>query len=173
MKTVDLVLTSWVGTSAIGAMHYYGRLVWRNPASTDWKDRNIEHELRRLMTRKEIAIANKEMREDGYKGAWLNKDNGPHLTRGFYSYDEVRAFAIKTAAELFKGEEYILCERDTGCLSASPLLAYPERYRKQAERINALAEEWHRIGGYEGNEKRAREIDKEWFNLMKEIDPTI
>jgi hypothetical protein len=54
-------------------------------------------------------------------------------------------------------------------LSAHPLLAWPEWFDAQAKRANDLATEWEHINGYEGNEKRAGEIDKEWQKLLVEF----
>lgn len=174
MKIVYLHINTWLGTSAIGAQHHYGTLKWRKPEERyDYE----EYELRRPMTAKEIVAENKENFIEGC-GPLFKKGS---TTRGFFGEDAVIKAGKAAAEKLFKGQEYILIKGDSSSCSARPLLHWPKRFDDKAKRINELAEEWERIGGYgyawsakdKARDKRAEEIDEEWLTLMREIEPTI
>jgi len=174
MRCVYLNITSWVGTSAIGAQHYYGKLKWRTV-----KDRYEYHELelKRPMTAKEIRQQNTENAENGY--TWKIKKG--ELTRGFMTRDEVVSTGKAKASKLFNTDSYILLDGDGGSLSAQPLLYCPTSLESVANKINELASVWDRIGGYgyafsaanKARDDRAEQIDAEWLTLMRSIVPEV
>lgn len=172
MKVIWLEIRTWVGTS-IGAQHTYGTLKWRD---TNDRDGSTEEELTRPRTAKEAKAENAEAIAEGQ--SWRKVKAGD-ATRGFADEPEVIRAGIKRAAEMFKGEDYILVKGDSGSLSAMPLLAFPERFTEQAKRINEVADEWRNIGGYgyswsapnKERDKRAEELDSEWLKLMAQIAP--
>lgn len=89
-------------------------------------------------------------------------------TRGFFREEDIIPQAQRLAASLFNGEEYVIIQAEIGTCSAMPLLHWPKRLDAAAQKANALAEEWRRIGGYEGQqEERADEIDKEWQDIIE------
>lgn len=171
MRAVHLETRSWVGTSP-GAIHTYGRLKWRKGTQ---RYECHEWELKRPMTRKEIKAQNLEYVEQGFPDLQIKEGT----TRGFENEAAVQQAAKEAAAKLFKKDSYILIDGEPGCLSAQALLVYPFYLTAKAHRINELAREWKRIGGYGTSfshsnperDRRAEAIDDEWLALMHTIVP--
>lgn len=155
---VRLEITSWVGVS-VGAVHSYGRLTWQE-GPDEREDLNLDHP----MSAKQAAWYNKEMAEQGY--GYLKKKRGD-LSNDFDSKADVIQAAKKKIAELYPdGNAWLILGTS---LSAQPILFWPPGLKKLADRSNALADEWEKIGGYEGNASRAAEIDDEWNLIFKQV----
>lgn len=173
IRIVYLQITSWVGTSAIGAQHTYGSLLW-DKAKPEGCSYYNTYELRREMTAKEIKEANAERIAEGLSGCLVQKGE---TTRGFYSTEEVIAAGKAAAAKLFAKNSYVLIQGDHGCCSAMPVLAWPDKFAKEGQRMNELGQEWERIGGYgytwskkdPERDARAEELDDEWQKLLEKI----
>ena len=175
MRIIYLDITTYVGTSAIGAVHHYGKIKWKKDGERyEWN----EHELRRKMTHKEVIACNKQAREEGWSFDRYLKDSD---TNGFIGEESVIETGLAEAKKLFPDVDYLVIKGDGGSLSAQFLLHWPKQYNKLALRINSLAEEFEQIGGYgyafsEKNklrDKRAKEIDTEWLSLIKTSAPEI
>lgn len=152
-----LEIHTWVGTS-IGAEHYYGEIKFYG------KDKKLQrHSVTHAMTAKEAKELNRKDRDV------------LHLSGRYKPGDETSRFSteqevVKSAIEWFKANHpaEFLIQSAWACCSAAPLLVWPDTFQ-HAEQVNALAKEWNIIGGYEGNEERADEIDEEFMTLMKGI----
>lgn len=172
-RIVYLETSSWVGTSAIGAQHYYGKLVWERVKPEDFHYYH-ELELTRPMTAREIREQNTERVAEGFPSLKVRKGA---TTRGFSSEEEVRQRGAKEAGRLFNAESYVLIEGDHGCMSAMPVLHWPTRFDAEGRRMNECGEEWKRIGGYgfshepenKARDERAEELDDEWQRLYGKI----
>jgi len=157
LKTAFLDIHSWCGISA-DAEHWYGKIKWHY--GRDGKRLREEHEVKRPLTAKEARHLNKKDRH--LRAKYKPGD----LTYRFNTKAEVVAAATDWYRENCPGCFLFQC--DPANRSASPLLTWAANF-KHADRVNALAAEWQRIGGYEGNEKRADAIDKEWQRLCEGV----
>lgn len=155
-RVVFLEISSWVGIS-IGAVHAYGKLVWHDGA--ELKHLELEHP----MSAKEAAYYNKEMAARGYNSC--RKKPGDPSTDFSDDAAVIRA-AKATVRRLWLDGRTWLILGSCGTMSAQPVLVWPSHLRAQAGRSTKLAEEWKRIGGYEGNDRRAGQIDKEWQRIF-------
>lgn len=156
---VWLEISTWVGI-CIGAQHFYGRLHENNRGPGG---NSGETDVTHALTRKEAAYLNKK---NSWTGFMAKK--GGEMSRDFEAREQVYAAGIKLFRKQYPGD-VILIVGSHGSLSAQPLLSWPAWFETQAKRVNELAAEWARIGGYEGNEKRAGQIDNEWQKLLVEF----
>lgn len=154
---VWLHTTTWVGI-CVTAEHYYGKLVENHRGPGKSTETDIKHAL----TRKEAERINEK---NEYIGIFKVKTGA--ISNEFETRERVRAAGIKLFRKQYPGDAILI--DGTGSLSARPLLAWPKWFDAQAKRVNDLATEWERIGGYEGNEKRAGQIDNEWQKLLVEF----
>lgn len=157
---VRLVTSSWVGISP-GAVHTYGRLSWRE--GDEIKELKLTHP----MSAKEAVRYNKEMAERGFHSL---KARPGQPTEDFENLEAVIRAAKRVAREKWKDNVWLI-QGDS--MSAQPILVWPRRFEVEAIRSNALAREWEQIGGYEGNERRAEEIDTDWGAIFSQVKGTI
>lgn len=136
MKIIHLEISSWVGTCAIGAQHYYGKLRERDSAIEN------EIELKRPLTAKERREYNAEMVEQGYPSLKATKDQ---TTRGFANEAEVITHAIKTAKETWPDGEFLIVNADHYSCSAAPIVYAPDYFKAEQTRANEIAAQWEKI----------------------------
>lgn len=162
MKLVFLEITSWVGTSAIGASHYYGRLI---AGSYRDKDRT-EVEVTDKLTTWEAKELNKRDREMGFADSSFKYKKGQESNH-FWSEEDVVAAAKRMFAERFPDEDAALIKGLARTLDPRPVLAGPEDFVKRANAINAKAEA---IDYWDGGKDAEMEVlYKEWNVLKKEF----
>lgn len=140
MRIVHLEITSWVGTCAIGAQHYYGTIV--HSSIHGFHGIKTEIELRRLLTAKERREYNAEMIAQGCASLKATKDQ---TTRGFANEDEVITYGIKTAKEQWPDANFLLINGDHDTSSARPIIYAPPGFEAEATQANVLAEQWEKI----------------------------
>lgn len=145
-----LTISSYVGIS-LGAVHCYGKL---------WvEDKCIE--LTRKLTAKEIRAENLE--------AGFKRVSKGETTEGFATREDVRAAGLQYFKSNFKG---VLFEGQYGCRSAwSNIIYWPPHLDKIAKQMNAIAERFQSLNGYEGREQRRVErLDKKWGRLYNTLE---
>lgn len=148
-----LEIRSWVGTSAIGASHYYGEL--RIPGVKD------HVEVERVLTARETKRLNKEAREHG--------DVGFTYTVGATSgrfWDEKSV--EDTAIEYIKAnhpEIVLLFKGSRAVCDPQPVLLGPEPLKTQ---LNALVAEAEANDWWEGDEDAMESISQRWKALTKD-----
>jgi hypothetical protein len=148
-KIVTLSITSYRGWGF--GMHYYGHLKYSDESGGE------DIEVRHKLTAKQASALNR------YDSARTYKAGG--MDYRFDTIEEVEVWALKLFKEEFK--DSLLYKGTFASASAQPLLSWPKWFDKQAKRMNKLAEERERIGGYEKNPKRTTVIDDEWWDLLQ------
>lgn len=161
MKILYLDITSWVGTCAVGAQHYYGEVKWKDGKETK------EHELNRLMTAKERREYNAEMVAQGFPSLKARKDQ---TTRGFSSAEEVKQFAVKWAEKEWPDRQFIILEREHWCYSARPCLFAPVPFKHEQDRLNALSVELEKAERENAPNSRLNEIDDEYNAIVQRLE---
>jgi len=147
---VFLTITTWVGTCALGATHYYGRL---RPLDGDQSfDVNYK------MDKEDVKIMNK---------TWLIKDNcldaykiGEKSER---FRDEKRLIA--NARKQFKidfPKAKVLVLGDGAVVEPQEILVGPREFKTK---INRLARRAKKINYWEGNEVEMQKLCDEWHEL--------
>ncbi len=148
MRACFLQITSWVGTSAINAKHFYGILVYEK----------TEFELTHTLSAKEAKELNEEDDSPG-----IYKEGGS--TARFEDRDKLILLAIETyktkfpdAKILYLGKAY-LCEPQL-------VLDGPEDIK---EKFNAWAKRAEEIGWFDGGyEAEMDRICSEWRKCCNE-----
>lgn len=147
-----LSITSYTYIASIGAEHFYGTIKFTVPECKD------DIKLKKPLTQKEAAYLNKK---ESYFQTYVKGE----FSEKFQSEKELILFGINWFKETYS--DGILFRGDGCSVSAQLLLYWPKSLDKFAKRINKLADEWEKIGGYEGNYKRAEKIDSLWYKLAK------
>ena len=160
-----LEIRSFVDIGSIGAEHYYGTLSYHLHHKDDPHEKvELEHPL----TTREAKHLNKK------DGSSLFGDMGVRHRKGemsvrFETKEELRAYAIIKYRTHFPNA-IGLVEGSGVEYNVSPILHGLDHI---AVRAAALMAEWKACGGYEGDEERARDINKRWRELTsKPSEPT-
>ncbi len=155
-KIVHLEITSWVGTIAFGAIHYYGRLCGSNGVS-----RYERFSVTKKLTKTEARALN---RRDSFKCAYLPKE-----TDRLESREEVRRVAKRMWKKLFP-KATILLEGSSGVIDPQKVLVAPKEAK---ERLNDLFDRTELIGwtwnGDPKDKKAMEKIEKEWDAEMEKL----
>lgn len=160
MRILSLQITSWVGTCAITAQHYYGTITWKEGGEKQ------EWELKRPMTAKERREYNAEMIE---RGCLSLKAKRGQETGGFYSKEEVREFAVKAAEKKWPDRFFIILEREFWACSARPCLFAPTTFKQERDRLNELSKLLEQAERENAPNKRLNEIDDEYNAIVKRL----
>jgi len=155
MNTIGhLEISSWTWIGSIGAEHFYGKIKIDKPSETI----ELEHKMSAKMAK------------------YLNKKDGTEdfcryrqgeTTNRFDTEDEVILFGLTYFKTRFpKG---ILIQGDHCIRSAMyPVIYVPEELQSWMDKVNKLVKEWNDIDGYDGGKgKRAEQIDREWYKMIK------
>lgn len=156
-KWVFLEITTWIGTGALGAQHYYGNLKIEGWYDDD--SRSIE--LTRILTTRQAVRANRYRSSDDP----LRVCPGD-VSSGFDDKDEIRKLALSMWRERFPEAE-ILVEGRTSIAEPIEVLAWPGHEDKMAQ-ANKLWEAFEDLDGfyYRKNEKQAQALADQWDELM-------
>lgn len=155
-----LEISTYQGIS-IGAVHWYGKLWIEDMADTNPNHRDKCIELTRKLTAKEIRAENLE--------AGYSRVSKGETTEGFNTREEVLRAGLQAFKSQFKG---VLFEGGYACRSAwKNLIFWPPHLDKIAKQMNALAERFQSLNGYEGRERRRVErLDKKWGRLYNTLE---
>lgn len=148
-----LSIRSWVGTSALGASHYYGEL--HIPGPKDFV------QVGRPLTAREAKQFNKEAREHGDTGFTYRVGD---LSGRFWDEKSVK----DTAIEYIKAnhpEIVLLLEGNRAVCDPQPVLFGPEPLKTELNKLVAEAEanDW-----WEGNDDKMENISQRWKILTKD-----
>lgn len=159
MKAAFLQINSFTYIGSIGAEHFYGQLIFKDP-NEKYGTKRIE--IKQPMSTKMALYSNKK---DESRGLSMYKPG--ELTDRFNSVKELIDFNIKLFNREYQDTPLIM--GDHCVMSAQPFIYWPKSIDKIVKKCNKLALEWEKINGYDGDVRRAEEIDKEWFNLAKRL----
>lgn len=148
-----LEITSWVGTSAIGASHYFGRLRVNG---------HEQMELERTLTASEAKQMTKDDRRNSGGGDFFRWKAG-HKTHRFFSEQEVIDAAIAHLKE-HHPEVTVLFQGNSGILDPQPVIIGPDELKAE---LNGLVAEAEANDWWEGDEKNMNVIADRWDALMK------
>jgi hypothetical protein len=157
LRVVYLEITSWVGTYAFGASHYYGTLKKSVPKSEKYPFYLETHDLEHKLTKREAAEMNKNSMFD------YNWRAGG-LYHGFSSKEAVIKQGIEEWKKYFPDAD-ILVLGSYGTADPQLILEGP---KDLMDFVNPLAEEAERIGGYEGDKVRMEELFQKFYKYWKE-----
>ena len=157
-KVVALDLTSWVGTCAIGAEHYYGKL------KQEWGDYDTQKriKLQHPLTAEEARLLNRKNKHLAY---WFTIVAGT-LNDQFATPEDVRAFAIKVWKKEFP-EGDILVSDDNLCQPSEPIDGDPKLVKAASEIWKKWQPMWD-DGGWETKryEKAMNRLCGQWYKLL-------
>jgi len=154
MEIGHLEISTYIVIS-VGATHWY--------CSIYIEDNNKLIEVKKLereLTSKEIIALNKIDRERGYP---ITHKMG-NMTEGFISKEDAVSAGVKYFKEKYTG---ILFDSGYGSLSAwKKAIVYPHELTELVNKMNALADQFQSLNGYEGNNRTLVEsIDNQWYKL--------
>lgn len=149
-----LEITSWVGTSAIGASHYYGRLRVNG---------HEEVQLERILTTSEARQMTKDDRRLSDGGDFYRWKAGQSTNR-FFSEQEVIDAAVACLKDQHP-EVTVLFRGNSGVLDPQPVLIGPDELKAE---LNGLVAEAEANDWWEGDEKNMNVIADRWDNKLKE-----
>lgn len=148
-KIAILDVTTWVGTSAFGASHYYGRI--------RLKDKSIDV-TKPIKTKKLCDKLNKEDRYDF--DLYEVGDN----TNRFHDIMDL----IKHAKKVYKKEfpeAIALIRGDYACVDPQEILCAPKKIEKQAKKLYEKFESYDGWNCSEDEEPLVQGICDKWDNL--------
>ena len=157
-KIVTLEITSWVGTIAFGAIHYYGKLCGGNIGGNFTRTRV---EVKRKITAEEAKELNGEEKYVYYeKGDMTDRLKSP---------EDVRHTAKRMWKKLFP-KAIILLEGSSGVVGPQVVLVAP---RGVKERLNDLYDESERWGDWDKLDDTGKaavvKIEKRWDAEMQKL----
>ena len=153
----NLEVNSFTYIGSVGARHFFGKVVYYD------NDIRNSFQIVRLLSREEAKELNEIDNITEKLSQWRCGDECER-------FDTERDVIVK-GISMFKQKfpQEVLFRGSASCMSAIPLIYWPEKYSKIATKINLLAEEWDHIGGYEGNKKRAEKIDEQFYKLYQHL----
>ena len=140
-----LKITSWVGTTAIGAKHYYGRLTFGKE----------QYEVRKRLSRAEAKELNEE--DDSPR---CYKVGG--LSGRFVDRQELIDIATIKYKQVFP-DALALCLGESYRLEPQEILDGPPDYK---EKVNFWYKKAESIDWWERNEKEMDKLVKEWEDYI-------
>lgn len=152
MKTIYLETSTFRGGMCCDAIHYYGRLSWKN---NDGVREDLE--IQKKLSREE---AHRLTEHDGYEYKW----RAGNTTGRFEKEEEIIELAMKEYKKIFPDCDCILVKGRYNTCEPQEILCGPEEYAKQ---VNELYAEAERIGFWD-NDKRMTQIENRWIILNKE-----
>lgn len=151
-----LSITTWVGTAAWGATHYYGKITCGQE----------KIEVERVLSEKEAAELNASEKETHPISAFQYEAGDK--TERFTSEKALIDAAKAQYKELFPQAEFLILG-DSYVSQAQPIIA-GDMDRLEVKRINEIHEEGESISGWDGSQrKRMRIITDEWRELFKKL----
>lgn len=149
-EVIRLHINTWVGTCAIGAEHWYGKLLWHTDQDdgNDWK----EHELEYVLNQQQADRMNRKDEYCTYKA-------GEESSRFFLRDEVVRVALAQWQTIVPTGRVLIVCDR-CSCGVCEILAGPPKLVRLGNQLWKADEEE-----GYDWTKKRGI-IDKQWEKLF-------
>jgi hypothetical protein len=148
-EVVRLDITTWVGTCAIGAQHWYGKLKWHDEGNLDdWH----EHELQYVMNAKQARDMNRG-------DEWATYKAGEESGR-FWSREDVVKKALEQWQKLVPHGK-VLLECDTASCGPCEILAGPPKLVRLGNQLWRADDK----AGWDWNKKREI-VDKQWQKLF-------
>jgi hypothetical protein len=145
---VYLEIRTWIGSSALGAIHYYGELVGED----------ITFVLRKTLSSREARELNKVAKATGFP---IEYKAGDKYT-GFLDKQEIVDLALETWKEQFL-DGTILIKGDHAVAEPQEILVGPEDLK---EAVNSLVEQAKDLD-WDSNRLQMTEICLQWDILMK------
>ncbi len=170
---VILEISSWAGIS-IGAIHYYGKLMFDDPAKkvvdgegyttcSGLTSVNME----RTLTSIELKVENAQLQSVGLSARYRVGDT----TTGFITEQDAINAAIKYFNEHFDVNQSVLYKGSYASYSAwQTLLVWPKKHNLLAKSMNALAKEFQALNGYECRTKPESYIERLDHRWQKRYD---
>lgn len=165
MYIAHLNISSWRGIS-IGAVHWYAELIVDDEKEPyGWK----RIKLQRPLTSAEAKAMNLEKKRQGYLSSNYRAGN---LTEGFNTEEEaiaegIKVFKISYDGVLFLGDH-------CSCSAWKKVIYAPEAASEKVKEINAIADEFQSLNGYEGKaRKRVEMLDKQFMKRYDAIEDWI
>jgi len=150
-KIAMLDVRTWIGTSAIGAKHYYGRIIFNDGTNKD--DHSIE---RTIDSDKEATELNRDDSGAGYK-------KGDATTR-FDDLESLREKARQLWRSLYP-DAVALLESDSCSLDPSLMLDGPPELMAE---LNAIVARCEANDWWEGDEKVMEALSNSWNQLIED-----
>jgi hypothetical protein len=165
MYIAHLDIYSWRGLS-IGAVHWYGELIV-DDETHPYGCKRIK--LQRPLLASEAKAMNIENKAQGYLS--FNYKAG-QLTEGFNTEEEAVAEGIKQFKASYEG---VLFQGDhCSCSAWKKAIYWPKAFAPLIKELNAIADKFQALNGYEGKErKKVESLDKQFMKRYDAIEELI
>lgn len=165
---VILEISSWHGIS-IGAIHWYAKLMWDDPAKVVKNDEGYTTcsgltsiDLERTLTAGEVKAENAQLQSNGHRARFRVGDT----TTGFVTEQDAINAAITYFNQNFDTENSVLYKGDYATCSAwQTLLVWPKKHNLIAKSMINMSAEFQALNGYEcKKDKKAyvERLDARW-----------
>lgn len=146
-----LNVTTWQGIS-IGAVHWYAKLYYE----VDNKLETVE--ITRKMPAKEARERSKQAKEEGYRSTLYRAGEE---TEGFNTEQEAIQAGIDYFKKHFDGVLYL--GEYASCSAWKRVIYWKEPHAALVKEMNEISDKFIAVDGYEGDEKEAEKLDKQWY----------